>query len=128
MRHVDVARIRRENLRRLITQTGSLQAFADRIGSAASYLSTIVSANPKRNAGARLMRRVERAFNLEAGTLDLPDAVAVTTAMAIQALPDSDRQQLIDFLCYKLETSQPLREDVAEYLVRLQKKPRAPNH
>jgi len=102
---MDTSSIRRANLQRLIRAEGSLKKFAERIDSAESYISSIVSTNAQRNAGARLMRRVEKAYHLEPGSLDFPDVEAMTAAIAIQALDEREQRQIFDFLAYKLQGS-----------------------
>lgn len=117
---MDVATIRRENLRRCIVRAGSLRSVADRTGTDPNYLSTIVSSRPSRNARTRLIRRVESAYGLHPGTLD---RFAITVAMAIQALPEAEQRQVIDFLRYKLEQAHGLQanEQLAQYIAQLGK-------
>lgn len=105
---MDVTVIRRTNLQQLVDREGSLKAVADRAGVNYDYLSSILSPNGKRNAGRALMRRIENAYSLESGSLDLPEATGVTAAMAINDLPDEDRQAVFDFIRYKIESAGPL--------------------
>lgn len=118
MQRVDVNAIRKSNLRRLIDQAGSLVAFAEKVDVNPDYLSSIVSAGGKRNAGDQLMRRVEIAFELLPGSLDFPAEQSVAAAMAIQSLPDNEQQQVFDFIEYKIRTTDALvaREHAANYL------------
>lgn len=108
MGRMDSSAVRRVNLQRLIKQEGSLKAVADKAGINYDYLSSIVSANSSRNAGSSLMRRIERAYELEIGSLDLPEPTSISAAMAIDQLPEDDRQQVFDFIKYKIIDAGPL--------------------
>jgi hypothetical protein len=63
------------------------------------------------------MRRTEAAFNLPSGSLDFPADKSMAAAMAIDALPPNEQQQVFDFIRYKIDTtSAPLaREHAASY-------------
>lgn len=111
--------MRRINLQRLIEKEGSIKAFADKVGTDASYISAILSEKIQRNAGDELMRRVEVSYKLPSGSLDFPDEGSMYAAMAAEALPENDRQQVFDFIRYKIEHAGPLvasQEVVARYL------------
>lgn len=115
---IDVNAIRKANLRRLIAEAGTLSAFAQRVDVNPDYLSSIVSARGKRNAGDDLMRRVEAAYKLPLGTLDFPEQHSIAAAMAIQSLPENEQQQVFDFITYKIQTTEALtaKEHAASYL------------
>lgn len=115
---VDVNAIRKANLRRLISSEGTLRAFAEKTGLNEDYVSSIVSENGMRNPGDKLMRRVEEAYKLTPGSLDFPEEHSVAAALAISSLPEDDQQQVMDFIRYKIETTDALtaRESTAHYL------------
>lgn len=116
--HVDVNSIRKANLRRLIAMSGSVAAFADKVVTNADYISSIIADGGKRNPGDQLMRRVEVAFRLKAGSLDFPEEHSMAAALAIQSLPINEQQQVLDFIGYKLQTTTVLtaREQVGSYM------------
>ena len=63
--------IRLENARALIDEAGGRPQMAKRLGMSESQLGQIIGPNPKRNIGPAMARRIERAFSLERGWLDL---------------------------------------------------------
>jgi hypothetical protein len=115
---IDVNAIRKANLRRLIGQCGSVTQFAARVETNADYISSIIADGGKRNPGDQLMRRVEVAFQLSAGSLDFPEERSVAAAMAIQSLNEEAQQQVFDFIRYKIESADApiVGEHAASYL------------
>lgn len=124
MAPVDVNAIRKTNIRRLISEIGGVSAFAEKVGTNPDYVSSLLSVRGNRNPGDSLMRRIEAAFELPPGSLDFPDEASVNAAMAMQALPDDERQQVLDFILYKLDQARPLEvkdpaRDLSPFIERL---------
>lgn len=115
---LDINAIRKANLRRLIAQAGTLAAFSEKADVNADYLSSILAEGAKRNAGDSLMRRIEVKLDLPYGSLDFPEQESMLYGMAVDALPDNAKQQVMDFIRYKVETTDVLtaRERAASYL------------
>lgn len=118
---VDVSIIRRSHIDRLVKQEGSVMRFAERVGTNADYISSILSSKTKRGAGHQLMRRIERAYNLVPGSLDHPDDRATAAAMVLQLLPPEARNAALDFIRFQAESSGTLatHEDLAGYLLEM---------
>jgi len=69
--------IRRENARRLAADAGGLTEFARRTGMENSQVSQIIGKNPTKNIGNIVATRIEHAFDLIEGSLDVaPQSVA----------------------------------------------------
>lgn len=64
--------VRRSNARRLAEDIGGFTEFAARTGMDASQVSQIIGKNPKKNIGNIIAKRIEEAFALPAGSLDIP--------------------------------------------------------
>jgi len=125
---VDVSIIRRSHIDRLVKAEGGVTKFADRVGTNADSISSILSSKSKRGAGHQLMRRIERAYHLAPGSLDHPDDRATAAAMVLQLLPTDARRSALDFIRYQAESSGALvtHEELAAYLTEMRacEKPR----
>lgn len=108
MMAMDVNVIRKANLRRLVKEAGSVNAFAEKLDTNPDYISSILSDRSKRNPGDQLMRRAEIAFGRAAGSLDWPDADTMDAAAAMQSLPDEARQAVFDFIGFQIQRSPEL--------------------
>lgn len=102
---LDVHIIRRTHIERLIEKEGSIAAFAEKVGTNADYISAIISETTSRNAGANLMRKIEAAYKLRQGSLDSPQDEVMVAAMAMQALSESARVEMLDLIRYKIEST-----------------------
>lgn len=100
MTGMNVHTVRKANLRRLVAQEGSIKAFAEKVGSDAAYVSSLLSDNIDRNPGRSFMKSVEKAYSLGDGTLDFPEGKSLELALEIQALPDQARQEVADYTAY----------------------------
>lgn len=69
---VDIAKIRRENMRRLIREHDGPKAFAERIGLANSFVVQMAGPNPTREVSEKTARKVENTLDLPAGWMDTP--------------------------------------------------------
>lgn len=69
---VDVAKIRRDNMRRLIQEHGGPKALAERIGIANSFVVQMAGPNPTREVSERTARKVEDTLDLPGGWMDTP--------------------------------------------------------
>lgn len=65
---MDIKQIRRDNLKRLIKEQGSIRAFADATGLNAAFVSQMV--NGHRNVGDKTARKIEMALDLFLYSLD----------------------------------------------------------
>lgn len=75
---VDVTKIRRENLRRLIREHHGPKAFGERVSLATSFLVQMAGPNPTRNVSEATARKVEEALDLPSGWMDTPaEAIAI---------------------------------------------------
>lgn len=73
--------LRRENARALAASAGGLAEFGRKTGMDNSQVSQLIGKSPKKNIGNIIARRIEEAFGLHEGALDLPaDAEAVREA------------------------------------------------
>lgn len=71
MQIMDVHKIRRANLRRLIEQWGGPTTLAKRLGHASgSYLAQLAGPNPSREVNEKVARSIEQALDLPANWLD----------------------------------------------------------
>lgn len=68
------AEICRENARALARDVGGVSRLAEMISVSPSQMSQIIGPNPVRNMGAPTSRRIEQAFNLPEGWMDIPHA------------------------------------------------------
>jgi transcriptional regulator with XRE-family HTH domain len=80
--HMDISKIRHDNLDALISQYGSIEAVATAADVSASYLSQIK--NGTRGMGSRFARKLEAALSLPNGWFD---QIGVTRPDAGQAAP-----------------------------------------
>jgi SOS-response transcriptional repressor LexA len=67
---MDAKQIRRANLASIIAKEGKAAAVAEKVGTAAAYLSQILSGKTKANVGDDLARRVETAYGKPYGWMD----------------------------------------------------------
>lgn len=67
---MDAKQIRRANLAALIAKEGKAAAVAEKVGTAAAYLSQILSEKTKAQVGDDLARRIESAYGLPHGWMD----------------------------------------------------------
>lgn len=74
--HMDSHSIRRQNLLQLIGEAGSKAELARRAGVSEAYLSQVTSDKTKRNMGADVARRIEKAMRRRAGWMDLQHSLA----------------------------------------------------
>jgi transcriptional regulator with XRE-family HTH domain len=113
---MDVNEIRRIRIRELIDLEGSIAAFAEKIGSNPDYISSILSEKTKRNLGDDLARRIERKYGLPHGALDR--SVGDELQEGIQALPEEQAQEVLDFIRYKFERAEGViaSEKAARYV------------
>lgn len=120
---VNVHAIRRTHIERLIAQEGTIAAFAEKVGTNADYISAIISETTGRNAGANLMRKIETAYELRPGSLDSPQDEVMVAAMAMQALSESARVEMLDLIRYKIESTGALtaQEHITPYFNMLTK-------
>lgn len=73
MQIMDVHKIRRANLRRLIEQWGGPTTLAKRLGHASgSYLAQLAGPNPSREVNEKVARSIEESLDLPTGWLDQP--------------------------------------------------------
>jgi hypothetical protein len=63
--------IRLRNARHLVSQAGGMSAFADRLGTTRQYVFKIVGAQEPAPIGSQTARRIEQAFELPEGWLDV---------------------------------------------------------
>ncbi len=68
---MDAKQIRKANLATLIFREGKAAAVAEKVGTAAAYLSQILSAKTKAQVGDDLARRIETAYGLPRGWMDV---------------------------------------------------------
>lgn len=71
--------VRRENARRLAEESGGFTEFAKRTGMDNSHVSQIIGKNPKKNIGNIIAKRIEDAYNLPEGSLDIPPGQEATS-------------------------------------------------
>jgi SOS-response transcriptional repressor LexA len=62
---------RRENARRLASKVGGKKEFANFLGMEPSQVSQLIGPNPVKNIGNSIAQRIEKAFDLPAGYLDV---------------------------------------------------------
>ena len=67
---MNVKIIRRENLRALATDLGSITALAEFLGKSQSQMSRLIGRHPIKNIGDKLAAEIENAFNKPSGWLD----------------------------------------------------------
>lgn len=67
---MDAKQIRKQNLEILIARTGKAATFAEKVGTAAAYISQILSDKTKAHVGDDLARRIETACDLPHGWMD----------------------------------------------------------
>ncbi len=65
---MEITLTRLQNLKRLVSECHSQQAFADSIGLSVQYLNQLLM--ERRNVGEKTARKIERALRLESGWLD----------------------------------------------------------
>lgn len=119
---MDINTVRKANIRRLVEQCGSNKAFAKTVDTDPAYVSALLSDKIQRNPGDQFMRRVEKAFKLNAGALDFPDETAMAAALALQALPENSRHQAFHHIKYLIESApaRVINQEVAQnYLQQL---------
>lgn len=69
---LDIYKVRRANLRKLIEQWGGPTSLATKLGhSNGSYLAQLAGPTPSREVSERVARSIEKSLNLEAGWLDM---------------------------------------------------------
>lgn len=68
---MDVKDIRRINLLSMIRKEGTAKGLAARVNTAAAYISQILSSKTKAQVGSSLARRIEEAYNLPFGWMDV---------------------------------------------------------
>lgn len=74
---MNIKQIRYANARRLVSQSGGITAFANRIDKSQSQASQIAGENPIKGIGDKVAKQIEQAFGLPVGWMDrLPDAGA----------------------------------------------------
>ena len=79
---MDISDIRRENLKRLILDSGSRQRFIEISGKSDAQISQLLSTNKNsRNIGGRLAREIEQAFSKPPGWMDRDNTVNVFDLM-----------------------------------------------
>ena len=95
---MDVYQARLDNLLTLLAREGEVQRLADKIGTPPAYISQITSHKTKRHMGAVLARKIERAYNLPRGWMDMPhgqdNAEALVLAKKIACLSPACRAAL----------------------------------
>ncbi len=95
---MDVYQARLDNLLTLLAREGEVQHLANKIGTPPAYISQITSHKTKRHMGAVLARKIERAYNLQRGWMDVPhgqdDAEAFALAKKIACLSPDRRAAL----------------------------------
>jgi phage repressor protein C with HTH and peptisase S24 domain len=83
------------NARHLASQAGSPAEFGRKTGMSDSQVSQLIGENPTKNIGNKIARRIEEAFDKNAGWLD---AVHVNLkSSTAEATPDHPRRRLGDF-------------------------------
>ncbi|KQV51340.1 LexA family transcriptional regulator [Duganella sp. Root336D2] len=82
--------IRRENARKLAEDAGGLAEFARRTGMENSQVSQIIGKNPTKNIGNIIATRIENAFDLVEGSLDIGQQPPATTAQPAATLKAAD--------------------------------------
>lgn len=97
------AEIRLANLDRLVAEAGSLTAVAERADTNLVYLSQLRHRTPDhrtgkpREMGARMARRLERAFHKPEGWMDAPASLAMEPKRAYSAAPSPPPRPASDF-------------------------------
>lgn len=124
---MDVNTVRRANLQRLVQEAGSIKAFAEKVGTDASYISAVLSTNIGRNAGDQLMRRVEKAYKLESGSLDFPEETSLAAALALAAMPEDVREETLAYIDYRLTTAGIANEPAAAEYLKMRQSTRKPS-
>jgi transcriptional regulator with XRE-family HTH domain len=69
---MDIRTVRRNNLKTLREQAGSVRALADKVETDPNYISQLLGRSSKANVGYDLARRAEQAFNKPEGWMDQP--------------------------------------------------------
>lgn len=108
MRGMDMKQIRRANLRRLITEAGSVKEVAESAGTDPNYLSALASDNPPktqsgrpRGVGDALARKLEKAAGKPPGWLDSLHQWGPMEIMwmdLFSKLPEDRQREAIEFL------------------------------
>lgn len=82
-----------------ITRAGSIKAFAESIQTDPNYISSIKSTQSKREIGDELAARMEAKYGYPANG---PRDDVLRLAMAMDALPEADIQELTELIAIKL--------------------------
>lgn len=107
----DIKQIRRQNLRKLIDDSGMTDAeFAQRCGSSPSTFSQILSAKARRGLGDELARRIESVMNIEQGYLDTTHQ---KTTSQVNKAPTAYNLATLQPL-YPWDSNTPLDDDEVE--------------
>lgn len=68
---MDIRKIRRRNLLRMVEEAGGQKRLAERTGVSAAYLCQVLSARVNRNVGHNLARRLEKGMGKPYGWMDV---------------------------------------------------------
>lgn len=108
---MDVYQARLINLLTLLAQEGEVQRLADKIGTPPAYISQITSHKTKRHMGAALARKIERAYNLQRGWMDVSheqeDSESLELARKIARLSPERRAALHALVDSMLDSANP---------------------
>ncbi|MBX9348757.1 hypothetical protein K5M36_16845 [Chromobacterium vaccinii] len=104
---IDVFDIRRANLARLLEPRGSAARIAEKVGSSASYLSTLKTLDKKnpnsRRMGDDMARRIEEAEGLEYGWMDRSHDAGQAEPAETVIVSASNEEELVKLLREKGE-------------------------
>lgn len=98
---MDRYRYRRQWLRKLKDDAGSVSALAEKIGTDPNYLSSLLGPSSKRNIGDDIIHRTEDAFKFPRGTMDLPSAAALLIVQEASGMSEAELQEVVAYMRFK---------------------------
>lgn len=92
---------RKQWLRALRAKEGTVAALAEKLGTDPNYISSLLGPSSDRDVGDDLAKRVEEAYNLPRGAVDLPSEGAARIVQASHGLTDGEIEEVLDFIRFK---------------------------
>jgi plasmid maintenance system antidote protein VapI len=90
----NIAEIRRNNARKLLNQSDSVNQFASVIKRSPSQVCALIGPKPRRNIGAFMARHIEKCFGLEDGVLDIHSDSKSPLQEAFDSAPEHTRKAI----------------------------------
>lgn len=101
---VDKKQCRKQWLRELQKREGSVAALAAKVQTDANYISSLLGPSSRRNVGDPLAKRVERAYSLPPGTIDLPSQGIQKIIKAAEGLDHENLEKVLEYVHFLKST------------------------